>query len=114
MDDLTCKNSSVKEGGNLKKSFCIITGNSLIYGVTMDQLKLLYEKLKVFRKREKTLTKRLKGSKKHFWFSIQCDVSISKRDNSPRSFYCIFTPDGEMQMMSYYEMKVLSDALLFF
>ena len=75
MDDLTRMNSVV-EGDNSKKSYCIVTGNRSLHGISRLQLENLQHRIELFREKEKTARKRMKEDLKDFWFSIEIPPSL--------------------------------------
>ena len=110
MDDLTRMNSVV-EGDNSKKSYCIVTSNQLMYGISRQQLETLQHRIKLFREREKTARKRMKEDRKDFWFSIEMDMNLGETCDDPRTYYYIFSSVGNIQCITYSQVKALSDAL---
>lgn len=77
MDDLTHVNSVIK-GDNSRKSYCIVTEDQLMYGLSRQQLENLQRRIKVFREKEKVARKRTKETHGDFWFSIEMDMNLDE------------------------------------
>ena len=77
MDNSPPMNPIVEEN-NSKKSYCIVTGNRSLHGISRLQLENLQHRIELFREKEKTARKRMKEDLKDFWFSIEMDMNLGE------------------------------------
>ncbi len=110
MDDLTHVNSVIK-GDNSRKSYCIVTEDQLVYGLSRQQLENLQRRIKVFREKEKVVRKRAKETHGDFWFSIEMDMNLDETCDNLQTRYHIFSSTGKIQCITYSQIKALSDTL---
>ena len=94
MDDLTRVNTVI-EGDYSRKSYCIVTGDQLMCGLSRQQLENLQRRMKVFREKEKVARKRMKET----------------RGDYLQTRYCVFSSAGKIQCITYSQIKALSDTL---
>lgn len=88
MDDLTRVNTVV-EGDYSRKSYCIVTGDQLMYGLSRQQLENLQRRIEVFREKEKVARKRMKETRGDFWFSIEMDMNLDETCDELQTRYCV-------------------------
>jgi len=110
MDDLTRVNTVV-EGDYSRKSYCIVTGDQLMCGLSRQQLENLQRRIKVFREKEKIARKRMKETRSDFWFSIEMDMNLDETCDDLQTRYCVFSSAGKIQCITYSQIKALSDTL---
>lgn len=110
MDNLSPVTPIVK-GNNSKKSYCIVTGNRLLHGISRLQLEKLQHRIELFRAKEKTARKRMKEDRKDFWFSIEMNMNLGETSDDLKTHYYIFSSAGKIQGITYSQVKALSDAL---
>ena len=110
MDNSTPMNPIVEEN-NSKKSYCIVTGNRSLHGISRLQLENLQHRIGLFREKERTARKRMKENRKDFWFSIEMDMNLDETCDDLKTYYYIFSSAGKIQCITYSQVKALSDAL---
>ena len=110
MDDLTRVNTVI-EGDYSRKSYCIVTGDQLMCGLSRQQLENLQRRMKVFREKEKVARKRMKETRGDFWFSIEMDMNLDETCDDLQTRYCVFSSAGKIQCITYSQIKALSDTL---
>ena len=110
MDNSPPMNPIVEEN-NSKKSYCIVTGNRSLHGISRLQLENLQHRIELFREKEKTARKRMKEDLKDFWFSIEMDMNLGEMCDELKTRYYIFSSAGKIQGITYSQVKALSDSL---
>lgn len=101
----------IVEENNSKKSYCIVTGNRSLHGISRLQLENLQHRIELFREKEKTARKRMKEDLKDFWFSIEMDMNLGEMCDELKTRYYIFSSAGKIQGITYSQVKALSDSL---